>query len=167
MKCLSIRQPWLWAIERMDWKRVENRTWACPPDVIGTVIALHASKRFDRDAEFPPDFDWHGEPPLTEPEFHLGAIGSVARITGCHHVSGCRHICPEPEDWDGVDLPCTEYDGACVNLCSPWSAHDQYHWLLTEVQVLPEPVPHKGTLGLRPLPDDVESAVRAQLARRA
>lgn len=157
MRCLSIRQPWLWAIEQAafqpEWKCTENRTWAVPPAAIGTVIALHAAKAFDWTAEFPPGFDWHGDPPLTEREFHFGLIGSAARIAGCH-----RH---DPDRGCGAGAHRVGHP-----FCTPWSVRGAYHWELDGIQLLAEPVPHKGTLGLRPLPDEVESAVRAQLGEK-
>jgi hypothetical protein len=49
MKCLSIRQPWAWAIIHAG-KDVENRTWA-PGKALkpGERLAIHASKMFDVD----------------------------------------------------------------------------------------------------------------------
>lgn len=46
MKALSIMQPWAFAICRLG-KRIENRTWRASPSLIGTWIAIHASKRED------------------------------------------------------------------------------------------------------------------------
>ena len=41
---LTIRQPWAEAIRRGA-KRVENRTWAPPPSLVGQRILIHAGKR--------------------------------------------------------------------------------------------------------------------------
>jgi hypothetical protein len=43
MKALSIRQPWLFAILFLN-KRIENRVWHPPRQLIGQRILLHASK---------------------------------------------------------------------------------------------------------------------------
>lgn len=161
MRALTIRQPWLHAIAAGT-KRVENRTWRPPRLVIGTVIALHAGKSYDREAEFP----YGTEPPgrAAADSLPKGAVVAVARLLNCHHAYYCEHICPEPDDWNPEsDLPCTEHDGACNNFCSPWAQEGQQHWLLDDVHVLPEPIPSKGMLGLWRLPVDVEQAVREQL----
>jgi hypothetical protein len=46
MRCITIHQPWAWAIMEGH-KRVENRTWRPPADAIGTRIAIHAGKRIN------------------------------------------------------------------------------------------------------------------------
>lgn len=43
MKALSIRQPWAFAILFLG-KRIENRVWHPPRQLIGQRILLHASK---------------------------------------------------------------------------------------------------------------------------
>jgi len=50
MKCLSVRQPWAWAILHAG-KDVENRTWDPSPKQLkpGERLAIHASKTFDVD----------------------------------------------------------------------------------------------------------------------
>ncbi len=142
MRCLSIMQPWLGAIVLGD-KRVENRSWAAPQWIIGETIALHASKRFDWGAEFPPgrNLMWYAPEDLP-----LGAVTGIATVTGCHLSPDFGGTC-----------------GATRPLCSPWAARDSYHWLLSDVRALPEPVSCRGMLGLWRLPDDVDAAVRAQL----
>lgn len=47
MKALTIWQPWAWAIADSS-KRVENRDWRPPADLIGQWIAIHAGKRYDK-----------------------------------------------------------------------------------------------------------------------
>jgi len=139
---LSIQQPWAAAIA-YGAKRVENRTWAAPHWAIGQVIAIHASKKPDISARPPAGESW------PERRMHLGAVVAVATITGCHLSPDFGGTC-----------------GATRPLCSPWSVRDQYHWLLTDVRPLAEPVPCRGMLGLWRLPDDVEKAARAQLEDR-
>ena len=80
IRALSIMQPWLGAIVLGD-KRVENRTWPAPPWIRGEMIALHAGKRFDWGAEFPPgrNLMWYAPEDLP-----LGAITGVATVAGCH-----------------------------------------------------------------------------------
>lgn len=40
--CLTVRQPWAWAI--FNGKDIENRNWALPSRLIGIRIAIHAAK---------------------------------------------------------------------------------------------------------------------------
>lgn len=49
MYALTLWQPWA-EIIALGWKLVENRTWAPPYGVIGERIAIHAGKRWSRDA---------------------------------------------------------------------------------------------------------------------
>ncbi|MFF3928179.1 ASCH domain-containing protein [Streptomyces hirsutus] len=70
------------------------------------------------------------------------AVVAVVTITGCH--------------WSD--------DGTC---CGPWGFENAYHWTLTDVIALPEPVPAKGALGFWTPQPDVLAAVEAQLADTA
>jgi hypothetical protein len=52
-----------------------------------------------------------------------GAVIAIATISGCH--------------WSN--------DGTC---CGPWGFENTYHWTLTDVVALPEPIPASGRLGI-------------------
>ncbi len=77
--CLSIQQPWAWAIVQ-GLKPVENRTW---PTKVRGWIGIHAGQKFDRAGyefirrEFP-----HVVLPPRE-EFARGGIVGRARLTDC------------------------------------------------------------------------------------
>jgi len=142
MRALSIMQPWCSAIA-FGGKRVENRTWRAPPWAIGTMIAIHASRKPDIAARPPSGESW------PEHRMHLGALIAVAALSGCHLSPDFGGTC-----------------GATRPLCSPWAVRDQYHWLLENVRPLAEPVPCRGALGLWRLPEDVEQAVRMQIKSR-
>lgn len=59
-----------------------------------------------------------------------GAIIGTATLAGCHYDTGAQ--------------PC----------CSEWALANTYHWQLTDVVALAEPIPAKGALGLwRPSPE--------------
>ncbi|WP_282084077.1 ASCH domain-containing protein [Streptomyces tendae] len=49
--------------------------------------------------------------------------------------------------------------GTC---CGPWGFERTYHWTLTDVTALPEPVPAKGALGIWTVDDDTVNAVLRQ-----
>ena len=141
---LTIRQPWCSAIAFGD-KRVENRS---KPTAYRGLLAIHAGLTVDWDAAekaWPaaglapyvagaPRKAWTASLPL-------GAVIAVAELTGCHDAT---------------------YAEGCS--CSPWAQPRSWHWQLTDVRPLSEPVPCKGMLGLWRLPEDAEKAVRAQLS---
>lgn len=161
MRALSIQPPWSLAIARLG-KQVENRTW--PTKYRGT-IAIHSSLKWDPAGEnsrivqdtwalytatnLPPNNAHVGPLRRTSLWMDYGAIIAVAELTGCH-----RHGDPS--------APC---DAGGWLICSPWAAHGQWHWVLSDVRRLREPVPTKGALGLWSLPDDVEALVAAQLIK--
>ena len=150
MKALSVKQPWALAIGHG--KDVENRTW-------GTIyrgpIAVHASKTFD-DVTLA-TLDWIEATARLKPgqlqfDDHRGAVVAVAEIVGCH-----QHC--DPTGSCGATDP--------TDICSVWAQPHHWHWELSNVRTLADPVPCKGALGLWHLPDEVEAAVHAQLTLEA
>lgn len=147
MRALSIRQPWPWAIICAG-KDVENRTK-------GTryrgLLAIHASKTvYAHDLDNPlilAAIERNGYE-IGEAAAACGAVVAVAMLAGCHLSPDFGGTC-----------------GATRPRCSPWAEPDVYHWQLTGVRPLAEPVPCRGALGLWRLPDDVEKAVREQMER--
>ena len=143
MRALTVRQPWATAI---IWggKDIENRT---RPTGYRGRLWIHAGlHRPDRDdyleasglarTETGDGLDWAAI------SRSLGVILGSVDVVGCHS--------------DETEEPRTS--------CSPWARHSQHHWMLANPRPLAEPVPCKGALGLWRLPEDVEKAVRAQLA---
>jgi hypothetical protein len=87
----------------------------------------------------------------TDERRSLGAILGTVEVTGCHHALDCggRDRLPGRSlRWHG---------------CSPWAQAGQFHITLADPHPLAEPVPARGMLGLWTVPEDIESAVRAQL----
>lgn len=137
LRVLSVRQPWALAI--CLGKDIENRphrTRHCGP------VAIHASKPFD---DIPVStLTWVLERiGLTRGQAvsldHRSAVVAVVDIVGCHE-------CPS----EGRQ-------------CSPWAAAGRWHWQLANVRVLTTPVPCRGQLGLCWLPDDIYTAIKAQI----
>ena len=48
LKAITLHRPWAYAVAHLG-KPVENRTWACPLPY-GSLIAIHAGRKFDKDA---------------------------------------------------------------------------------------------------------------------
>jgi hypothetical protein len=160
MQALTVKVPWSFAIAHGS-KRVENRSW--PPPSSLTELAIHAGARsgWDDAGEFSPlvigawrDYvvtlpaDNAALPWPRKESLHLdfSAVVAVVTVTGWHHP---------------FDLP---YDSG---RCSEWAVAGQFHWQLGNVRTLAAPVPCGGHQKLWPLPDEVESAVRAQLERES
>ena len=153
IRVLTVRPPWSEAIAYGD-KRTENRR---ERTYYRGLVAIHSGRSPDWNA---PLRAWDAaglKPPETlgitqkawTGKYVSGAIIAVAELTGCHA-------------WRGTCDP--DKPGRVV--CTPWAAAQlgAWHWELAErVLVLPEPVPWRGMLGLKPLTDDPEKAVRAQL----
>jgi hypothetical protein len=148
---LSVRQPYTSAITFGD-KNRENRSW---PTSYRGLIALHAAKAVEWDA---PDIAWtaagltpyrYGSPrEAWTASLPLGVIIGVAELTGCHHAGDCI----KGGYWS-------------YSFCSPWSMAAQFHWELSHVRPLAEPIPARGALGLWRLPEDAEKAVREHLEK--
>lgn len=130
---LSIKQPWLYCIMYAG-KTVENRTWAPPTWVIGTRIALHASKRDDA---YTVASRLAGEN-LTRYALDMprGAIVATAVIAGWVDKNGRA---------SSRDL---------LNFESGWF-FGPVGWVLRDVHALSRPLPCKGARGLWKVPADV------------
>jgi hypothetical protein len=79
-KALTIQEPWVSLILTCG-KDVENRTWAIPPQCLNQWIAVHASKKVDRDA-----CNLYAISP--EPT-RLGAVVGAVKFIDCHQNWQC------------------------------------------------------------------------------
>ena len=166
MQALTVKVPWSFAIAHGA-KNVENRSWPPPQSLRELAIHAGALSGWDEDGEFSPLVirAWRDYirslPPMNaatpyprKNSLHLdfSAVVAVAEVTGCHR--------PDP------DRGCGGGPHRLGRLtCSEWAVRGQYHWQLGNVRTLAEPVPCSGNRKLWALPDEVESAVRAQLGR--
>jgi hypothetical protein len=153
IRVLTVKPPWPEAIAYSD-KRTENRR---QPTYYRGLVAIHSGRSPDW---YAPLRAWEAaglKPPemlgITQKAwvstYVSGAIIAVAELTGCHA-------------WRGTCDPGKPGRFACT----PWAAcyPGTWHWELAErVFILPEPVPWRGMLGLKPLTGDAEKAVREQL----
>jgi len=138
MKVLTVRQPWAWAIVHGG-KVVENRTWLTSyrgPVAIhaGAAVSLRGMHSELVRSALPhphgPSY-WRGQ---------RGVIVGVAELVDAHWAEpGCCH--------------------------SPWAEYEVYkederrdgrvsHFVLANRRPV-EPVPWRGALNLRPIPDDI------------
>lgn len=134
MLALSVRNPWPWGILYAG-KRVENRTWALPRELIGRRVLLHASKgctryEYEDGADFIEEVSGMRPPPLDQ--LPRGAIVGAFNLVGC--------VTP---DQDGGD----------------WHARGQYGFQLDRVVAIAEPIPCSGLLGFWRVPAEVEAEI--------
>jgi hypothetical protein len=143
-RALTVRQPWASAIVGIPGedgdgpKRRENRNRKT--NRRGPIL-IHAGLGYDHEAWMYNRalFEWLQSTgmALSRQKMPHGAIVGTAVIDGCHLDDDC---------------------------CRPWGEPGAWHWSLTDVRALPEPIPAKGMLGLwRPSPDVVAQALE-QLA---
>ena len=138
-RALTIRQPWADAIAYGP-KRVENRSWKLPVAHHGARILIHAGAQPDRTAQ---DFAPGGV--YGQMFLRLRAeIGQRGKFVASATLSGCH--------WSD--------DGTC---CGPWGFDRAYHWTLTEVVALDQPIPAKGRLGIWTPGPDLITAVTEQI----
>jgi hypothetical protein len=129
---LTIQQPWAWVICYLD-KRIENRDWAPPRQMIGRHIAIHAGKAFDEDG-----FRWLFRNKLITVPF------------------------PPASSVRGAVIGVATLDSVITRSDDPW-LQGHFGWVLRDVQALPSPVPCRGALKLWALPEGVQVEVLSQL----
>lgn len=143
LPAISVRQPEAWSIARGG-QDVMNRSWTREHR---GPIAVHASVDWDTEYARHPGLwgAWRRANRATiplrpdAPGIHRGAVIAVADLTDiCTVMNGCS--------------------------CGPWSIAGRYHWRLTDVRPLAEPIPCKGGFWLWQLPEDVDARVHAALA---
>lgn len=135
MLALSVRQPWAWCILHGQ-KRIENRTWPLPRNLIGRRILLHASSgctqvEYDEAAAFIRRTLGYNPPPLRA--LPRGALVGAFTLNGC--------ASPEAST-------------------DPWHVPGKYGFRLSRVWALDEPIPCKGALKFFSVPDEVANEVR-------
>lgn len=152
MRILTVRQPWAWALIHGG-KDVENRVRNIAGDYRGPV-AIHAGLEDEPLAWV----DWRiasvsdrytGRLRNEAASEARGAIIGVVNLWAVHQDRDSGNCCPHrPSGGPGG---------------SPWAERDVWHLCLSDPRPLAEPIPYKGALGLRTLPDDVADAIRGQL----
>lgn len=183
MRVLTVRQPWAWAIIHGG-KDVENRVRNIAGSYRGPV-AIHVALRDDTNAFS--DFDpspclsaldsmadgWYeathaalGSPPWWGQQGHIIGVVDLVDVHTSHYcfeqsINYAAQLYGEDrEAFD--DLPVTNGAGGLIGRaahCSAWAESDVHHLVLANPRPLAEPIPYKGALGLRRLPDDVVQQV--------
>jgi len=147
MRALTLIQPWAGLIATGA-KRIENRTWRPPADMIGQRFAIHAGKKLDEetirdvlDDEDQRLDEWGGARLVESPLWRVtSAVLCTVRLVG---------VATAPED--------CEMDAGHGQ---SWWFNGPYGFVLADVQIV-APIPCKGALGFWTLPDDISHALTA------
>lgn len=140
MKALTIKQPWAWTIVNGT-KRVENRTWKPPFNIIGQRIAIHSSARIEKDELLAYGELGTGVSPHYD-TLPKGCIVGTAIIKGYVVVNGTG----------GVEMQTKGAQGYNPRK-DPWF-FGPVGWLLDDVRKV-SPLPSKGALGLWDVPAEL------------
>jgi hypothetical protein len=166
MRVLTVKQPWAWAIIHGG-KDVENRGRNLAGDYRG-LVAIHVGLTYDQGAD-DSDASWEIRRAITaEEQGHpaddgqvwdsevideldsrfsgRGIIIGVVDLTSVHHAEDC---------FDGAHW----INHSQARFCSPWAQHGAHHLALGNARTLTEPIPWKGALGMRTLPEDTARLV--------
>lgn len=143
LKALTLWRPWPAAIIHGG-KRVENRTWTPPREMLGQDIAIHAGLRVDDGAVRAVRFSGSvGADLLPGPTGIVAVVRLVGWIDERTHPRTCAGVSAE--------------DARCV-ANSVWF-DGPVGWVIDTVRPLAEPVPCRGAQGLWTVPDEVAAAV--------
>ena len=178
-------------------KRTENRLWRLPSTMINVPVALHSGARIgggDGWRSGDPvvaGSRWKHRPPVVAARLHRGAamaLGMIDTAAAAGWPARERITARIAERWG--DAPPTpplwaQMEALC-DLCHPghvvavirfsgcdrdpmtaWDAPEQWHWRISDVILLLEPIPCQGAEKFWDLPATIEASVRAQLTRGA
>lgn len=169
---LTLHRPWPWCIfhgsknadgtineKDADYtKSLENRTWAPPVKVIGTRIAIHAGKRYNKDAANKLAAQVYGVR-LPRKSFDEGIIGTAVI---------CGVVIAPPSSLDRpagqpvrLSLVMGEWGSVGPLGAAGWFS-GPYGWLLDQRIALKTPVPCMGFQKLWRLPEFVVEQINAQ-----
>ncbi|MCP4571454.1 MAG: hypothetical protein GY838_03810 [bacterium] len=135
MKCLTIRQPWAWAIVYAG-KFVENRTWST---WYRGPLLIHAGLNTET---FAADREWlheHAHVGADDGCFAFGAIVGVAQLLDCCRPRYAADAFPGHVD-----------PGKLATY-----AHGPICWCLDNRRAFATPIPYRGQQGLFDVPEDV------------
>jgi hypothetical protein len=136
VRILTVKQPWAHAIIHGG-KHVENRVRNLAGDYRGP-LAIHAGLVADTAAQGSPHFN--GEFVPREAWATRGQIIGVVNLWAVHQHDGSKHFrcCPNAPD---------KYQR--------WAQPGMWHLCFASPRPLANPIPWKGALGMRTLPDEV------------
>lgn len=141
MKVISLWRPWSWSIFHPsdDRKTIENRSWQPPISLIGRRFAIHDAKKLEESAFRLFRQNGLSDYPNRYDRYPSGVIVGV--VTLDRVVTEERTLSPRQRRW---------YFG-------------EVGWILSDPRRLPTSIEHKGSQGLRDLPESTTRLILAQL----
>lgn len=157
MKVITLTQPWA-TLVAIGAKQIETRSWATG---YRGPLAIHAAKGLGPVGGKTGLYEIRGEQPFRQAleaagyyrfdDLPLGGILATCNLTAVYRIPAT----PQHYSWRVAD----DHPLASYPVVIPPFQDDQerafgdyrygrYAWLLTDVKVLPEPIPAKGALGL-------------------
>lgn len=128
---LSVIQPWAWLL--LHGKDVENRDWPLPNRFRGVRVAIHASKKRDRD-------EWDGAAMVAMDASLAARIPSMAQLSY------------------GAIIGTLIFERDLTHSPSPWF-FGEHGFLVRDPIELPQQIPCKGALGFWRVPDEIAAAI--------
>lgn len=164
-RALSLIQPMGTAIVR-GWKPIENRSWRPWESIVGKLIAIHASAKWDRaylrfiGQVFAMHPEWSTEilDEMHEDRCVQSAIIGVARVTGHIRVSVLGGF-----DRIGIGGGIAGGDAARVTENERAWFIGRYGWTLAGERAI-DPIPCKGSRGLWQIKSEAREVLRERLA---
>ena len=170
MKIITLWQPWA-SLIAYGLKRYETRSW---PTTYRGPLLIHAAKRpfvsadgaktvcasgwaayQDAMTYCHPD-DWK-EMPFAH-QLPLGTVVAVADLAGCYEMRTTHGHRTEFLDSLRIDNRFIEDQSDLERSVGNWQK-GRYAWALSNVQRLVEPIPWRGSQGLRDAPPELQSLV--------
>jgi len=169
MRILTVRQPWAWAIIHGG-KDVENRVRNIAGDYRGPV-AIHAGlATFEDDGQFrevrraitSEDHGWPADDgevwasDLVDPDDERFVYGAIIGVVDLVDVA----------PWTSHTDALTGTPGVVRRIPrqpARWEMRDHWHLRLADPRPLNEPIPYRGSLGLRSLDEDTTARILAQI----
>ena len=139
MKALTLIQPWATLIALGE-KKIETRSWRT---LYRGKIAIHAGKKIDKEVcnqePFKSILAAHG---YTANNLPTGCIVAVCNLIDC-----CQIFYDKVDDVNRLmDYDCTKIQGNEFAFGDYTSG--RYGWKLSDIKILAEPIPAKGSLRL-------------------
>lgn len=144
MKALSIKQPWAWLIAK-GIKDIENRQWRIGRKAIGGY-PLSGNTDFGTGLQFPFRVYIHaGKTPESDMEDSLDFIKSINHDAYQYIFSSIMN--DEPNLTLGAIIGEVDIIDCVKDSKSPWAVQGQYHFVLANAKLYPEPISYRGQLG--------------------
>jgi len=172
MKIITLWQPWA-SLIAYDLKRYETRSW---PTTYRGPLLIHAAKRPFVSADGLKTLCPSGWAAWQDAmrncahlqaqampysyELPLGAVVAIADLKGCYRMKTTQGHRPDFFAALRIDNRFVEDQTELERAVGDWQP-GRFAWELANVQRLPEPIPWRGSQGLRDAPPELQALVAA------